>query len=56
VKVYQEANLASAAVATVSRGQALRVQAEQGDWYAVQLPNGALGWIMKGFVQTTPVQ
>lgn len=56
VRAYQEPKLTSPTVATVSRGTALRVQAQEGDWYAVQLPDGKLGWIMKGFVQTTAVQ
>jgi len=56
VKVYQQAQFTAAAIATVTRGTALRVQAQQGDWYGVQLPDGKLGWIMKNFVQTQPVQ
>ena len=56
VRVYKEPTLNSAVVATLIRGAALRVQSQQGDWYGVQLPNGNLAWIMKGFVQPGPVQ
>ena len=56
VRVYQEPKLTSATVATVTRGTALRVQAQEGDWYGIQLPNGTLAWVMKGFTSPAPVQ
>ena len=53
VRVYQKPALNAATVATVTRGTALRVQGAEGDWYAIQLPDGNLAWIMKGFTSTT---
>jgi len=56
VRVYQQPNPGSNTVATLARGTALGVQAEQGDWYAVQLADGQLGWILKAFTTTVPPQ
>ncbi|MFP4056750.1 MAG: CsgG/HfaB family protein [Candidatus Brocadiia bacterium] len=53
VRVYERPDPASATVATLSGGTALRVAAQQGDWYAVQLPDGKTAWILKAFTSTT---
>jgi len=55
-RVYQKPSASSTALATVTRGTALRVQAQEGMWYAVQLPTGNLGWIMKALTATTRPQ
>ncbi|NQT86350.1 hypothetical protein HQ560_06265 [bacterium] len=52
VRVYQNPDATSQMVATVSRGAALPVAAQQGDWYAVVV-NGKSAWIMKAFTSTT---
>ena len=52
VRVYQQPDATSQMVATVTRGTALPVAAQQGDWYAVVV-NGKSAWIMKAFTSTT---
>jgi curli biogenesis system outer membrane secretion channel CsgG len=52
VRVYEKPDATSQMIASVTRGTALPVAAQQGDWYAVVV-NGKSAWIMKAFTSTT---
>jgi hypothetical protein len=52
VRVYQNPDATSQMVSTVTRGTALSVAGEQGDWYAVVV-DGKSAWVMKAFTSTT---
>lgn len=52
VRVFEKPEASSKAVATLSHGTALTVVGAQGNWYAVALPDGESGWILKSFTST----
>jgi len=52
VNLYEKPDANSAQVASAAKGVALKVQAEEGTWYFVALPDGKTGWVLKAF--TTP--
>jgi len=56
VRVYEKPDASSKTIANATRGTALKVQAQEGDWYFVALPDGQGAWILKAFVSTTPQQ
>ena len=56
VRVYQQPDPNSAAIAALDRGTALRVTGQQGEWYGVQLADGRAAWVLKAFTSTTPPQ
>jgi curli biogenesis system outer membrane secretion channel CsgG len=53
-RVFEKPDASSSAVATVSKGAELAVAGQQGNWYAVALPDGTSGWVLKSFTSTTP--
>ncbi len=53
-RVFEEPDASSSAVATVSKGAELSVAGQQGNWYAVALPDGKSGWVLKSFTSATP--
>jgi len=56
VNVYEKPDANSQMVATASKATALRVQAEEGAWYFVTLPDGKSGWVLKAFTSPTAPQ
>jgi hypothetical protein len=56
VNIYEKADSTSTLVATATKGTALRVQAQEGSWYAVTTPDGKAGWVLKAFTSPTAPQ
>ena len=48
-RVFQNPDAGSALVATVVKDTLLRLEGEKGNWYAVTLPDGRRGWVLKSF-------
>lgn len=54
VRLHAKAAADSPTVMTISRGAMLRVSAQDGDWYLVELADGTVGWVLKGFTSAEP--
>jgi len=53
VKVYEKPDATAKVVGTATRGTALPVQAQEGQWYFVTLAGGKGGWLLKAFTSAT---
>ena len=51
VNVRETASPRSASLATIHSGTHVIVKETQGNWIAVQLPNGEAGWIFRDYVR-----
>ena len=52
VRLFERPDASSTALTTAVRGTPLGVQGADGNWYAVALPDGRVGWILKSFTTT----
>jgi curli biogenesis system outer membrane secretion channel CsgG len=55
-RVFHQPTVRSPVVTGVPPGIALRVDGQQGSWYAVRLPDGRRGWIAATLTSPTPPQ